>query len=145
MKCEIVTKIDNPLMKRVELAGNLTFNAATPSNNDVKKELAAQMKSKEENVQVKNIYTAFGESTANFSAYVYKSEEDLKKYTPVTKAMKDAVKKAAEEAKKAAEEAKAAAEKPAEEKKEEKPAEEKPAEKKKEEPKEEKPAEEKKK
>ena len=143
MKCEIVTKIDNPLMKRVEIVGNLTFNAATPSNNDVKKELAAQMKSKEENVQVKNIYTAFGESTANFSAYVYKSEEDLKKYTPVTKAMKDAVKKATEEAKKAAEEAKA--EKPAEEKKEEKPAEEKPAEKKKEEPKEEKPAEEKKK
>ena len=151
MKCEIVTKIDNPLLKRVEIAGNITFNAATPSNKDIKKELAAQMKSKEENVQVKNIYTAFGESTANFSAYVYKSEEDLKKYTPVTKAMKDAVKKAAEEAKKAAEEAKA--EKPAEEKKEEKPAEEKkeeaPAEEKKEakpaeEKKEEKPAEEKK-
>jgi len=135
MKCEIVTKIDNPLLKRVEVVGNLTFNAATPSNNDIRKELAAQMKSKEENVQVKNIYTAFGESTANFSAYVYKSEEDLKRYTPVTKAMKDAVKKAAEEAKKAAEEAKAAAEKPAEEKKEEKK-EEKPAEEKKEEKKE---------
>ena len=138
MKCTIEQKTENNLLKRLEINGKLIFDKATPSNTDLKKELAGQLKSKEENVLVRNINTAFGESTATFSAYIYESPEALNTYTPTTKHIKEAAKKAAEEAKKKAEEAKAAAEKPAEEKKEEKPAEAKPAEEK---PAEEKPAE----
>jgi len=145
MKCKVEQKLENPLLKRVEISGTLIFDKATPSNTDLIKELAGQLKSKEETVLIRTIATDFGQSTAKFSAYIYKSEKDLKSYTPVTKHMKEAAKKAAEEAKKAEEkpaEEKPKEEKKAEEKKEEKPKEEKKAEEKKEEkPKEEKKAE----
>ena len=128
MKCEITEKKENPLLKRLEVSGKLTFDGATLSNAVLKKELASQCKAKEENIIIQGIYSKFGEASGTFSALVYKSQEDLKRYTPVTKHMKEAAKKAAEEAKKATE---AAAEKPAEEKpakEAEKPAVEKPAE-----------------
>ena len=136
MKCKITEKKENVLLKRTEVSGTLTFDAVTPSNADIKKELANQCKAKEENIVMRNIKSKFGEASGTFEAYVYDSQEALKRFTPTTKHMKEAVKKAAEAAKKAAEEAKATAEKPAEpaeakpeEKSAEAKAEEKPAEK----------------
>lgn len=131
MKCTIETTVDNKLLKRKEITGKLIFAAATPSNADVIKEVTSQLKTKEENVLIRSIKTAFGESTATFSAYVYESPEALKTYTPITKHIKDQAKKAVEDAAKAKEEATKAKEeatKAAEAPKEEPKAEEKPAE-----------------
>ena len=123
---------------------------ATPSNDEIRKAIASELKSDESLVVVKHIYTSFGSPEAVIEAYVYTTKEDMERIEPKTK--KDKEKKP---------EGEAGAEKPAEaapakpeEKKEEAPKaeekkEEKPAEKKEEAPapeaKEEKKAEEKKK
>jgi ribosomal protein S24E len=136
MNLKIEKTEEKPLVARKEVSGSLLFEGkATPSNAEVAKAIAAELKADEKTVLVKHIYTGFGKNEAEFEAYVYNSEEDLKKYEPVTKAMKEAAKKSEEAAKAEAEAPKEEkpAEAPAEQKKEEAPAEEK-----KEEPKEEK-------
>ena len=148
MNLKIEKTEEKTLLARKEIAGSLLFEGkATPSNDEVAKAIAAELKVDEKTVVVKHIYTGFGSTEATFEAYVYNKEEDRKKYEPVTKAMKEAVKKAEEAAKAEAESpaeekpAEAPAEKkeePKEEKKEEAPAEEKKEEPKAEEKKEEK-------
>ncbi len=137
MNIKIEKNEDKPLLARKEIAGSIMFEEkATPSNDTIRKAIAAELKVDEKVVIVKHIYTAYGASEAKVEAYVYKDEESLKKMEPVTKAMKLKVEAAA---KKAAEAAEASAEAaPAEAKPEEKKAEAKPEEKKEEAPKEEK-------
>lgn len=123
MTIKIENKEEKPLLARKEISGSITFEGkATPSNEEVAKAVASELKVDEKTVVMKHIYTAFGSSEAKFEALVYDSEEEKKKYEPMTKAMKEAAKKAEEDAKKAEEEAAAAKEaeaKAAEEKKEE--------------------------
>jgi len=139
MAVKITQKDEKPMTGRTEVKGTISFqDKATPSNDTVAKDIASQLKVDEKLVVVKHIYTSFGSAEASVEALVYKTEEDLKRFEPTTKAMKlkvEAAAKKAAEAAKAAEEAKAA---PAEEAKTEEPK----AEEKKEEA--EKPAEEKK-
>ena len=92
---------------------------STPTNEEIKKELVKIAKSKEELTIIKQIKTDFGSGNSIVTAYVYDSEEDLKKSEPVTKHMKAQAKKTAEETVKKAETPKA------EEKKEEPKVEEK--------------------
>ena len=149
MAVKITQKDEKPMTGRTEVKGTISFHdKATPSNETVAKDIASQLKVDGKLVVVKHIYTSFGSADASVEALVYKTEEDLKRFEPVTKAMKlkvEAAAKKVDEANKAAEEAKAApaeeapkseakpeAEKPAEEKKEEAPKAEKPAEEKKE-------------
>jgi ribosomal protein S24E len=139
MNLKIEKTEEKPLLARKEVAGSIMFEEkATPSNDNVRKAIAAELKVDEKVVVVKHIYTAYGSSEAKVEAYVYNDEKSLKKMEPVTKAMKlkveAAAKKAAEAAEAPAEGAAPAEAKPAEEKKEEA----KPEEKKKEAPKEEK-------
>jgi ribosomal protein S24E len=133
---------EKPLLARKEVAGKMTFEGkATPSNADVAKAIASELKTDEKLVVVKHIYTAFGSCEAEIQAYVYNTEEDLKKIEPKEKKKGEKKEGEGEEAPAEA----APAEKPAEEKKEEAPKEEKKEEPKPaEEKKEEKPAEEKK-
>ncbi len=137
MALKITSTEEKPLLARKEIKGELSFaEKATPSNDDVRKEIASQLKVDEKTVLVKHIYTAFGSSEAKIEAYVYNTEEDLKKYEPVTKAMKTKAGEGAEEgAEKPAEAPKEEKPKAAEEKKEEAPKEEAKPEEKKEEPK----------
>ena len=162
MNLKIETIKEMPLLARKEVEASMMFEKkATPSNNEVRKAIAAELKVDEKVVVVKHIYTEFGSSEAKVEAFAYKDEASLKKIEPVTKAMKqkeEAAAKKAEEAKAAEAPAEGAAPAPAEAPKEEaKPAEapkeeakpeekkeEAPAEEKKEEAKAEKPAEEKK-
>jgi ribosomal protein S24E len=133
MNLKIEKTEEKPLLARKEVAGSIMFEEkATPSNDNVRKAIAAELKVDEKVVVVKHIYTAYGSSEAKVEAYVYNDEESLKKMEPVTKAMKLKVEAAA---KKAAEAAEAPAEgaKPAKEKKEEAPKEKKKEEPKKEE------------
>jgi small subunit ribosomal protein S24e len=130
MNLKILEQKEEPLLSRKEIKAELFFEGtATPSNAEVGKNIASQLKVDEKLVVIKKIDTHYGSTEAIVTARAYDSAEAKEKIEP-----KD---KKAEKAK-----AEAAKEKPAEEKKEEAPKEEKPAEEKKEEaPKEEKPAE----
>lgn len=153
MKVTIKSKNENPLLGRMEVEGQITFEGVTPSNAQLIEVLVKEMKTKPELVIIKNIYTKFSQQESAFSALVYKNaeakdkaemntkflkkkaEEDAKKVAEAKKAEAEEKKKAEEDAKTAEEDAKAAeeakkaeAEKPTEEKKEEAPATEEKAE-----------------
>ncbi|MBT6401865.1 hypothetical protein HOK09_00180 [Candidatus Woesearchaeota archaeon] len=131
MQIKITTQQENPLLHRVEVSGDISFDKSTPSNKEVATWLAGEFKKNVQQVIVKNIYTAFGENKAQFSAVVYDSIEAKDKNEMLTKHLKkklDEEKKKAEEVKKAELESKKKAEeeaKAAAEVKEEAPVEEK--------------------
>jgi len=128
MELNIVEKNEKILLSRTEVKATASFTGAVPSNEDVKKSIASQLKADAKLVVVKNIYPKFKDNTADILAYYYISEEEMKKNEPKLG------KKAAEKLKKSADEKAKSAEKPAEAPKEEAKAEAKPAEEKKEEP-----------
>jgi ribosomal protein S24E len=110
---KIIEKKENPLLSRTELLAEITFEKATPSNEEIKKQIASELKTDENLVVVKNIDTHFGSMNATVIAFVYNSKEDIEKIEPKPKEKKGAKKPA---------------EKPAEAPKKETPKEEKPAE-----------------
>lgn len=143
MKLEIIEKKDNPLLSRQEVSGVLTFNSATPSNDDVEAALAKQLNVGKDCIRMKKITTHFGGSKADFLAFVYSSKGELEKIEPAPVKWLEKIEKKEAAAKKKQEEAAKEQAKPAEEAKE-KPAEESPKEEKAEEKKEEAPKKEKK-
>ena len=83
MAVKIEKTEEKPLLGRKEVSGKLTFQGkATPSNADVAKEIASELKTDEKLVVMKHIYTGFGTCEAEIEAYVYDTEEDLKKIEP---------------------------------------------------------------
>ena len=141
MELEIKNKYENKLLKRAEIDAILKFDAATPSNDEVKTKLSAQLGGDKSLVVVDHIYTTFGTHEAKVIAKIYDDKGTMEQFEPKPK-------KSAEKPAEGSAEATPAegGDAPAEEKKEEAPAEEtKPEEKpeeKAEEKKEEAPAEE---
>ena len=84
MEMKISNKVAQPLLSRTELVGTISFDAATPSRSDVRKKLAESLKSDESLIMVRDIATAFGSKSANITAHVYKSKEDLAKFESKT-------------------------------------------------------------
>ncbi len=105
MQLKILDKKEQELLSRTAIKAHIIFDKATPSNEEIKKQIASGLKADENLVAVKNIYTEYGKSEADVNAYVYKSAEEMQKIEPKPK------------------EKKPKAEKPAEAGKEEKPAE----------------------
>ena len=131
MAMKIISQTEQTLLSRTQVKAHITFEAATPSNENVAKEIGKQTKKDAKLVVVKKINTHFGSKEADVDAFVYDSEEEMKKVEPKPKKKEDGDAPKAEaapaaEAKPAekkeepkAEEAKPEAEaKPAEEKKE---------------------------
>jgi ribosomal protein S24E len=86
MELNIKNKKDNPLLKRQEVTGELTFvGAATPSNKQLLEELTKKLSVAAEVIVVKHIYGAFGGGKATFEADVYASKEQLDKIEPKKK------------------------------------------------------------
>lgn len=78
MELKITTKQEKPLLSRTEIFAEMTFAGATPSTENVKKEIAKQTKTSEELVHIKKISTAFGYQTAKVEAQVYKDAKTMK-------------------------------------------------------------------
>ena len=97
MDITIATNKENPLLKRREVQGTISFTGPTPTYPQLQQALAAQLKTKEDVIAIKNIYTQFGAPKATFFANVYETAEQLKKVEPKVKPKKD--KNAAEEKK----------------------------------------------
>ena len=112
---KIVQKIEKPLLQRTEVTIELE-SPVTPSNVDVRKQIAAKMGAKEDVIVMKKIATDFGSTKVKATAYIYTDAKAKAKFEPTTSKMREATKKAAEAAAAAAKEAAEAkaAEKPAE-------------------------------
>jgi len=120
MNLKILEQKDEPLLSRKDITAEVIFDSSvTPSNAEVKKNIASQTKSDEKLVVVKKIDAAFGATKAVVRAYVYTSEKEMTVIEPKDKKAEAAKAEAAkkEAAAKPAEEKKEA---PKEEKKEEK-------------------------
>jgi len=114
MKIDINEKKDKPLLSRQEVRGIVTFDKASPSNDEFSANMAKQLTVELDRVMVKRIATRFGESKADFLVYVYNSKKDLDAFEPKPSKWVEKMKKK-EEAKKAkAGEAAPAAEAPKE-------------------------------
>ncbi|MBT4651637.1 hypothetical protein HOC13_03900 [Candidatus Woesearchaeota archaeon] len=124
MELEIKEKQENKLLNRLEVKGTLTFEGATPSNEQIRDSLASTLNKDKELIIMKHIYSKFSYQEAEFLAFVYDNQEARDKTEIITKHLK---KKAEEETKKKAEEAEATAEAaPKEEEKVEEPVKEEP-------------------
>jgi len=99
MDLKIIKKQDNPLLSRTEIEAEASFfNEPTPKKEDIKKKISSMEKADEKLVVVKNVYGNFGAGKASVLAYVYKSEDKLKKIEPKKKEKKEATEGAAKEA-----------------------------------------------
>lgn len=78
MEMKITLKNEEPLLNRQRIEGNISFEASTPSNAELKKKLASSNGCDEKLVAIRRIKTAFGDTKANFVAYIYKDEASLK-------------------------------------------------------------------
>jgi len=79
MQIEVKKERDTPLLSRKRVTITAEYEGATPSRNDLRKEIAKKINAKENLVVLKHIYTRFGSQKAKIIAHVYNNEEDLKK------------------------------------------------------------------
>ncbi|MEW6593207.1 MAG: 30S ribosomal protein S24e, partial [Candidatus Hadarchaeota archaeon] len=78
MKVEILSKVDNPLLKRVELRFTVDHSGSpTPKRLEVRGELASQLGVPEDAVAIDNISSLHGQQTASGTARAYGSKEDM--------------------------------------------------------------------
>jgi small subunit ribosomal protein S24e len=84
MKVNIISKEQNPLLKRKEVTFSVdhTQNGGTPSRGEVSKQLASLLKTKPELVYVQNMQTKTGKMIAIGEANVYDSYEQGKLMEP---------------------------------------------------------------
>ena len=59
MKIKLIEEKDNRLLHRKEVAYEVTFDAATPSKEELQNQIGAQQKVDPELVETKGIYTKF--------------------------------------------------------------------------------------
>src|SRR3989338_7905137 len=110
MKCTITKQHENVLLGRTEVQCDLTFDKATPSNNEVSHSVATSLKAPLPHIVVKKISVRYGSNNAQALVHVYQSVEQLNKAVAFGRKALEKIKKVEEEAKKAAEEVKKAKE-----------------------------------
>ncbi|MBI4142162.1 30S ribosomal protein S24e [Candidatus Woesearchaeota archaeon] len=89
MDIKVTTKTENPLLKRTEMTGTLSFTGATPAYPAIKQELAKTLKVGEELIAIKQVLTSFGKQEATFTVYTYETAEQLKNIEPKIKQKKE--------------------------------------------------------
>ena len=88
MNLKIISQTEEPLLSRTNIKALISFEAQTPSTEDVKKQLASATKKDAKLVVVKKISTHYGNKEADVNAYIYTSEEEMKKVEPKPKEKK---------------------------------------------------------
>jgi ribosomal protein S24E len=93
MELHVEHKNKEPLLSRMSVKGNMTFESKTPTNDEVKKGIASATKADEKLVVVKGIYNSFGAKKASFSALIYDDEASMASIEPKPKKKAEAVAK----------------------------------------------------
>jgi ribosomal protein S24E len=115
MELKITNKKENPMLCRTEIECRVSFfNEPTPKRVDVKKKISSLAKADEKLIVIKKIKSEFGTGGGTVLAFVYKTEEDLKRIEPKDKKAAKPTEAAEKKAEKPAEAAEKKAEKPAE-------------------------------
>ena len=78
MNIEVIEKKVNPLLKRREIMFKVDHEGATPSREEVRKNLAAMLNAKKELVIVERMRSEYGKRETHGYAKIYKSEKGLK-------------------------------------------------------------------
>lgn len=78
MDIEIISKKENPLLKRTELTFNIDADGATPTRSDVKNKLVALLNSSHELLILDSIDTRYGSTECTGYAKVYETAERAK-------------------------------------------------------------------
>lgn len=120
MELKITEKKEEPLLSRIKLTGELSFDAATPSYKEVKQKISSSLSCDEKLIVIRNIYTEFGLKKGDLLAYVYKNGDAMKKAEANLPEEKAEEKPAEAPAEKKEEKTEKKEEKKADEKKEEK-------------------------
>jgi ribosomal protein S24E len=70
----------SPLINRTRVEYEIEhFQKSTPKKDDLKAQLAKELKTQEDTIHVKHIFSHFGSSKSKIIADIYKTKEDLKK------------------------------------------------------------------
>ncbi|MBT8172345.1 30S ribosomal protein S24e [Candidatus Bathyarchaeota archaeon] len=93
MKINIISKDQNPLMKRNEITFNVDHaqNGGTPSRREIGNQIASILKTKSELVFINNLKTKTGTMVAIGEANVYNSIEEAKKMEPKHVILRNAI------------------------------------------------------
>lgn len=78
MMLNILKEKETPLLSRKRITAEVTFKGATPARVNIRKELATKLKAKEELVEIRHIYSKFGEEKAKVIAHIYDNEKVMK-------------------------------------------------------------------
>lgn len=91
MDFEIIKEKAMPLLNRKRITLSAKFvGGKTPSNGDVKKEVAKKLKADESLVAIRHIYQKFGSGEAKVIAHIYDNIESLEALEKEGKAKKEA-------------------------------------------------------
>jgi ribosomal protein S24E len=97
MDINIVETVEVPEFPRKEIKATITYEGATPKENDIKTAIAGALKVSSEVVLLKKIETNFGERSGKVYAHIYTSKENIDYFAPAVgrKALEKAGKLAA--------------------------------------------------
>ena len=79
MQMEIQKERETPLLSRKRVTCMVEYEGATPSRPDFRKSVASKLKSPEELIIIKHIYTRFGQNKAKVIAHIYKDKEEMQR------------------------------------------------------------------
>lgn len=79
MDFKILNKTEQPLLSRVELKAEISYEKTTPSRADIIKSIASHAKAEENVIALVKVATGFGSKKAKILAHIYKTEADKKR------------------------------------------------------------------
>ena len=86
MELKVMQKKEEPLLSRVRIESQIVFDKVTPSNAEVKSNLAKILGKDEKLIDIKSIYNEYGQKKAKVIGYAYENEDVFKKIKVETKA-----------------------------------------------------------
>lgn len=94
MDLQITEKKEEPLLGRLKVTASLSFEATTPSNEEVRGQIASALNVDKKLVVVKKINSRFGERVGDALACVYYTEDTMKKLEKLGKKAREKIEKA---------------------------------------------------
>ncbi len=85
MNIEITKHEKKELVEREEVTALVSGTTSTPSKTQVQEKLAEKLNKSKELIIIKNIFPKFGSNENKVIAYIYNSENSLKKFEPKKK------------------------------------------------------------
>lgn len=85
MNLKIISNTPAPLLMRAVITADLDYDKVTPSNEEVRKKVAAVVSADPNLVVVKKIANSYGLRKAKVTAYVYEDALSLKRIEPKEK------------------------------------------------------------